>query len=449
MKTYQHVDALVRFQYLQYNNNRIFTWLQQVCKYQIDPTIRDEMSLEQQVNYWFRFVIKTVDNTRAASRSPLQSVSRALLKSLVQCLLDRILREIVTPGGLSYIDESPSSIPTFKGSTIAFAKGMFLKEIDLSNIRQIEQGFLWVRKYSPHHPLICHVSSKYVHGLILEWEGFSKDFKSLTEKLELWRSKVLSSINQFHSASQSERHSSLFDIITVSQNGKGPMHSETGPRVKEFRPVTTKETFFSYIISSIDTMNSPQNDDCTNGQTSGSANTHETGPKGWQPEVAENVMRYVTYPLQVLTDVTNISMHRIFLQQLKLAEHLSLLKQVYLFGNGNFVFQLTNALFFDDKSCMYINNHRSRRSWPPLSLKVNTALRNVMAQSINSNYLKAHQNSVGEREFLGDLGFLVTDEEAGTNETIQVTGNDSSSFCMYLRHQMSMLSVSSNSTFGP
>lgn len=123
-------------------------------------------------------------------------------------------------------------------------------------------------------------------------------------------------------------------------------------------------------------------------------------------------------PLQLQASSIRNEVHDLLLHKLKLREHLSILRQVFFFKNGNFTIRLTNALFSNENSSIGLNHRRGRlKYWPPAASTVNFATRSLLLASMTRPYLIHNENPLVEKELLGHIGIVMSHEE----ETQEIT----------------------------
>ena len=130
-----------------------------------------------------------------------------------------------------------------------------------------------------------------------------------------------------------------------------------------------------------------------------------------------------THILSVQSRLVNAATMKLFFHELKVREHLSLLWQYFLFGDGVFVSRLSHALFDDDLESADRREGTvtggtmglklgSRDSWPPASSELRLALMGILAECYQSNESEQFRDEGEEYkkdDLPGGLSFMVRD----------------------------------------
>ena len=118
--------------------------------------------------------------------------------------------------------------------------------------------------------------------------------------------------------------------------------------------------------------------------------------------------KMITYPLLAHADIVKSKVTQLLYDHLKLQDHLDIIYQVFLFGNGSLASSLSATLFHDTSS---ISLHSSPK-WPPGAAKLNMATRQLLMENIRGDRFALHSDqALAERELLGHIGLVIDPEE--------------------------------------
>ncbi|BFZ57282.1 hypothetical protein PYCC9005_004333 [Savitreella phatthalungensis] len=150
----------------------------------------------------------------------------------------------------------------------------------------------------------------------------------------------------------------------------------------------------------------------------------------------------VHIPLQLHVAALKHHVTDALMNRVKLLDHIDLLREVYLFGNGKLVSSLSNVIFAEPRSLaalarggpglISVYSPAAVKQWPPPTAKVAVALRNVLAQTLtDERFLHQATATQSEPELLGHLGFRVEEPDSATTSETKVGSIDALSFLRF------------------
>ncbi|KAG4305370.1 hypothetical protein PORY_000926 [Pneumocystis oryctolagi] len=273
---------------------------------------------------------------------------------------------------------------------------LYLPKLFFQNVYDIGKSIKLLYKLQPNHPL-CRILNKEIDSLEvniqLEWRFHWESINNLIKQVKIYKEIMEIEIEKFENFNKCNKVKKIEKTSTEKSEFNIFEHSKQ----KIVDSINESISFFENEIK--DT--SPFNKDLDMIYSEENVVPIDTIP-----------MYCFMIPLIVQSDLVNKAVMKLFFKDVELKRHLSLLWKVKLFDDGLFILNLSYALFgysFEhNKYSLELNcGSGLKKKWPPKSIELVIALRNVLVDTFGSEFLLSKKGFGTESSLLGGLSFSV------------------------------------------
>ncbi|EMR08886.1 hypothetical protein PNEG_02670 [Pneumocystis murina B123] len=358
----------------------------------------------------------------------ISSISRYLLKCSSQPWLETLEQWIglqkITPNNekiwkkkrsgffihetdISYLENNVNLNECFKMDNI---NCLYLPKSFFEDAYNTGKAIRLLYKIQPNHPLcrvfynreVCKINIQ------LEWKYKWENINDLTNKINIYKKAVMIEIEKFENSNEYNETVDLKELKKSDKKFKFEFFEYSKQKI--INSIKNSINLFeSEIENNISPFNKNINEACF---------LEDIAPIDIIP------IHCFIIPLSIQSNLVNNSLVKLFLKNIGLKLHLSLLWKAKLFNDGLFILKLSYALFGStlgyNKYSLELNcKSRLKGKWPPRPTELTIALQTVLFDTFGSKFLLSKQEFGTESILIGGLSFSIEEMNESEHKKIE------------------------------
>ncbi|KAG5513950.1 hypothetical protein PMAC_000572 [Pneumocystis sp. 'macacae'] len=276
----------------------------------------------------------------------------------------------------------------------------YLPKSFFQNVYNIGKFIRLLYKIQPTHPL-CKILHKEIDqesiSIQLEWKFHWENIKDLVKQMKLYKEIMETEIKKFENLNKYDGTINSEKIEKPQKKSEFEFFNHSEQEIVD--SIKKSINLFESKIINEDIL--PFNKDI---------NTKHLEEDIVPIDLVS--MHCFIIPLTVQSNLVNSAIIKLFLKNVELERHLTLLWKAKLFGDGFFILNLSYALFGypleRNKYSLELNSKiRLEDEWPPKSTELTIALRTILVDTFEHEFLLSKQGFGTESTLLGGLSFFI------------------------------------------
>lgn len=353
------------------------------------------LTIEECVSNWSATTILDKLEQQTRLQTSIYTTKDQVVRELFSCLANTLTKEIASRTGLGppmLADQSSFLRQSAAQKYDPKSRPTILSDDDVSMIMEIEQGIEFLQRHSRGAQVrnLCRKRTP-PH---MEFTLIENNLKELEIAVRNWGDSMASGTFEEESVKRSS-------ILSVSRRDG----------LNALRYPASRQAILQSFHDSINSIEGPHLVEPSDADLGARLQTHCSESGCFDIDQAVRVCLF--YPLNLQASYIHAEVLDVLTNNLKLREHLSLLRQIFFFHNGDFTSRLTHALFASEDSSISLNIVSGKRTsyWPPEAATVSFATRHILTETVRPRYFAERNSQLAEQELLGHLGVAMSPEE--------------------------------------
>ncbi|KAG5437547.1 hypothetical protein PCANB_000975 [Pneumocystis canis] len=313
---------------------------------------------------------------------------------------------------ISYLENDINLNECFKMNDVDC---FYLPKSFFQNVYDIGKSIRLLYKIQPNHPLCKILHNEKIEqsdiNIQLEWRFYWENINDFIKKIKKYKEIMETEIEKFENLSEYHETINLKEKEKSKKNSEKSEFKFWGYSKQEISDSIKKSIiFFESEITNKDIL--PFDNDINAVHYKGNIAPIDIIP-----------MNCFMMPLIVQSTLVNNSIMKLFLKDIGLKHHLSLLWKVKLFDDGLFIQNLSYALFGytleHNKYSLELNSKSGFKEWPPKSAELIIALRTILTDTFGSDFFLNKQKFETKGTLLERLSFSVREIDESEFEKIK------------------------------